>query len=153
MSVKRALLLCLLGVLACDQGPGTKTTGPKVKIKKAPKRFEFTTTEAKVGVGAQAQVEVVVVPKGSDLKINPEFPWQLTLSASKDLTLAAGTLTKESATFKEREVTFPVSVTAPAAGTYELAGTMDLSVCERAGKKRCFFARDEQVRVQVIAQQ
>lgn len=151
-STSLCLLLSLgLGVVACDQNPGPKTSGPKVTIKKAPKRFEVKASGAEVGVGAAASVDVMVVPKGSDLKINPEFPWQLTLSSSKDLTLAAGALTKESAKFEERQVTFPVSVTAPKAGTYELQGKMDLSVCERAGKKRCFFARDEPVNIKVVA--
>ena len=114
-------------------------------------RFALAGLEHSVAVGATAKLELEVTPAGP-LKINPEFPWKLTLtSPPAELGVAAPVVARDAMTFAKTKATVPVSVAPTAAGDYTLEGTIDLSVCEADGAKRCFLERARPVTLTVKA--
>ncbi len=124
---------------------------PPTRKDASSERFAFAGLEHEVTVGAKARLEFEVTPAGP-LKINPEFPWKLTLDAPPEaLGVATPVVTKDAMTFASKKATVPVSVTPSAAGDYTLEGTIDLSVCEADGAKRCFLERAKPVTLKVKA--
>ena len=114
-------------------------------------RFALAGLTHRVTVGAPATLELEVTPAGP-LKINPEFPWKLTLdSPPAELGVVAPVVARDAMTFATTKATVPVSVAPTAAGAYTLEGTIDLSVCEADGAKRCFLERAKPVTLTVEA--
>jgi hypothetical protein len=149
----------LLLAAACD--PNEKVAPPRANSEEAsPKtssengaseRFALAGLEHRVAVGSPATLELEVTPSGP-LKINPEFPWKLTLNAPPDeLGVAAPVVTRDAMTFGDKKATVPVAVAPSAAGDYTLEGTIDLSVCEADGAKRCFLERAKPVTLTIEA--
>ena len=114
-------------------------------------RFAISGLSQQATVGAAGAVTLEVTPTGP-LKINPEFPWKLTLeSPPAELGLASPVIEKGAMSFTTSKATVPIAVNPSAAGGYTLEGTIDLSVCEATGSKRCFLERAKPVSITVEA--
>ena len=164
----RCLILLVLTasfVMACD-GPkqsSTQTTkskaiqpvakkagATKVKSSKDKKSFVFAKKVHEAKVGQPAKVTLEVKP-GSGYKLNPEYPWKAKLVASQALGVQAGTMAKDKWTMDASSATLPLDVKPATAGEHKLTATVNLSVCESGGQKKCLWFTDEPVEVAVKA--
>ena len=162
--LRLALIASSIVLLASACESGEKVAPPRSDSKEAradsakprtddptSERFALAGLEHRVAVGATAKLELEVTPTGP-LKINPEFPWKLTLTSPPgELGVAAPVIAKDAMTFSNTKATVPVPVAPTVAGDYTLEGTIDLSVCEADGARRCFLERAKPVTLTVKA--
>lgn len=123
---------------------GASSTADAPKGAPGDERFTFEGTVVRAKAGEAARVGIEVKPAGK-LKINPEFPWKLTAEASEQVDIQSPEVKKDSMTLGEATATIPLELVPKTPGKHEVAAKVSLSVCEKDGKKRCFFARDEPV--------
>lgn len=162
------LVICaglVASLSACDQKQPTEPATPdakatvtepaggakKVVEKKA--EFELAGLEHAVVVGEPGEAVLQVLP-GKGLKINPEYPWKLDLIASEsspELVGADVTIKKDGMKLDAASAKIPVAVNPAKGGDFEIAGSLNLSVCEKGNEARCLWFRDEPVTIKVSA--
>ena len=151
------LLLLPFLLLACES-PATPTAIPPAPAHdpapsaQAPPpvqdKFTLQHTTHTLAPGATLHVEV---RPGSGYKINPEYPWKFTLTdpggATFDHLPQGATLTKKDALLVESSrAQIPLTLAAATPpGSYTVAGTLNLSVCEQGNEARCLWFTDEPV--------
>lgn len=131
-------------------GAGMRTQAPAVPHKNS--RYRVDSTQAVVLAGEDARVFLTIKPGDPTLKINPEFPWKLMMDepdAELGVALKTHRVDKAEVVFSAQKADFPIRLIATTPGVLTLTGRVDLSVCERAGKSRCFFARGEAVSLEL----
>lgn len=129
-----------------------KVGANKVKSSKDKRSFVFTKKEHEAKVGQPAKVTLEVKP-GSGYKLNPEYPWKAKLVASQSLGVQAGTMAKDKWTMDASRATLPLDVKPASVGDHKLTATVNLSVCESGGQKKCLWFTDEPVEVAIKATQ
>ncbi len=157
----RALLIGALLWSGCDkaqtpqalkaQAPGAQS--PKAQAA-APRQasgedFSFDALTHQVEANSPATIAFSVRP-GAGLKINPEYPWKVTLSADAPVTISSRELRQGALTLRDEAATIPVALTAPA-GEHTIQASVNLSVCETGAGKRCLWFTEQLATLQVVA--
>lgn len=145
------LAACFATVLACREtsatepvaAPPSAAAASAAPASAAPAAAEYSVRivpgDAKAG---EAGTSIVEVTPAAGFKMNLEFP-----SRAKNLACAGGTVAQAEVTPGEGDVTeqvlrFKVPFTAAAAGTLEINGLADFSVCN---ERACKLIRDEKL--------
>lgn len=124
-----------------------------VENKARPGSFLLANLEHEVAAGLPSSISFEVKP-GKGLKINPQYPWKLTLDEpeGEGVTLEQGlVLKKDVMTLDASHAVIPITLTASSDGEYELQGSLNLSVCEKGDEARCLWFTDEPVTLKVKA--
>lgn len=153
----------IASLTACDQKPPAAPDTAKAqvnqsamsgkKVAEEKSEFELAGLEHVVVVGEPGEAVLRVLP-GKGLKINPEYPWKLDLIASEsspEVVAADMTIKKDKMKLEAAGAKIPVAVKLDQGGDYEIAGSLNLSVCEKGNEARCLWFRDEPVTIKVSA--
>lgn len=162
------LLLTCIGVAACGcdskAKPATdmsaKSQSPSIVAPKvsastgttsSDDSFSFANVSHKVKVGEASRVTFEVRP-AKGFKINPEYPWSVTLEGSKPLGTTGLKMSKEQLDVDATRVKADVPLQPVGAGKHFLKGSANISVCETTGAKKCLLFNDEPVTLEIDAQ-
>ena len=156
----RTLCALLCGALlwsGCDkdaatpnaQAPGAQAA-PAAPRQASGEDFTFDALTHQIGADAPATVAFTVRP-GPGLKINPEYPWKVTLSGDAPVSLTQRELRQGALTLRDEAATIPVALTAPA-GAHTIQASVNLSVCETGAGKRCLWFTEQLATLQIVAQ-
>lgn len=133
---------------ATDQAP-SKGQDAKAPVERS--EFSFASTKHTLTLAPDQKPEFQIVP-GKGLKINPDYPWKVTLTPpAQGLTLAKDALKKEDLRVDEQQAIVPISISTLEPGEHALQATVNLSVCETGGQKRCLWFTDEPVTIAIHA--
>ncbi len=144
-------LFSLTALLACQNHPAAQEGSPAPEAKPASPTSAPAATagdaytvrivagEAKAGEPATSVVEVT---PGPGYHVNTEFPVRLKLVPPAGVTAAKAQLERADAELSEAALRFNVAFTAATAGTVNMAGTADFSVCN---DNTCKLIRDEKL--------
>lgn len=136
-----------------DHSKQASALSEPVENKARPGSFVLANLEHEIAAGQSSSISFEVKP-GKGLKINPQYPWKLTLDEPEGdgVTLEQGlVLKKDVMTLDASQAVIPVTLTAPNDGEYELQGSLNLSVCEKGDEARCLWFTDEPVTLKVKA--
>lgn len=125
----------------------TPTTPAKPAVRK---EFSFTQLEHKL-VAEQPQKLQFKLEPGAGLKINPEYPWKVVLAPVEGVKLKSESLTREALDLNAERALINVDVDAASAGEHIVMASVNLSVCESGGQKRCLWFTQEPVELKLSA--
>ena len=134
---------------ACDQKAPAPAEAPKAP--KADTSGKFTLANLDHSVAPGGEVSFQVKP-GQGFKINPEYPWSVTLEGSKPLGTTGLKMSKEQLDVDATRVKADVPLQPVGAGKHFLKGSANISVCETTGAKKCLLFNDEPVTLEIDAQ-
>lgn len=112
--------------------------------------FSVEGTTHSVTVGEPKEVTFEVRP-AKGFKINPEFPWAVTLEGSKPLGLVGATMSKEQLDVDATRVKVSMALNPMGSGKHFIKGSANISVCETTGAKKCLWFNEEPVTIEVDA--
>ena len=116
----------------------------------AEQSFAMTHDPLKATVG-QASKLAFEVTAGKGYKINPEYPWQVRIEGSKPLGIVAAQMNKDTLDMDAKRVKVHVPVTPVGAGKHFVKGSVNISVCETTGAKKCLWFNEEPITLEVDA--
>ena len=121
---------------------------PKAQPAPAPAAYTIRVVpgSAKAGAEITSLIEIAPLP---GYKMNKDFPSRLKLAPSEGVTVNKPVLNKGDADLSEAMLRFKVPFVASAAGTTDMSGTADFSVCNESS---CKLYRGEQISWKVAVQ-
>lgn len=114
------------------------------------KEFSFTQLEHKLVADQPQKLQFKLEP-GAGLKINPEYPWKVVLEPAEGVKLKSESLTRESLDLNAERALINLDVDAVSPGEHTVMASVNLSVCERGGQKRCLWFTQEPVELKLSA--
>ena len=161
------LSFVVLGMIGCQKdNPSPKANTPKqgkvaknkqgakktssAKKKPQSKSFAFSTVVQPGKVGAAGKAALEVVPTAG-YKLNPEYPWKAKIAEEKAVGVAAAVYAKDKWTMDASKAKLNMDIKPTKAGAHKIKATVNLSVCQTGGQKKCLWFNDEPVEIAVKA--
>jgi len=161
-----ALVLSLLGALACDSGRSEASTLPEASkvalTQPAPppaaapaevatsaqqsyRESEFSVVlegpqSGKVGESLTLKVKLEA---GTGFKVNHEYPIRFVVHKVAGIAAEKETVPKEDATYEGHGATLPVKIKLETAGPHEVRGRFHFSVCKEGDASVCLLEKRE----------
>ena len=134
------------GPAPAAQAPGAASADSPKRAASPKKEFSFGQLRHALPAGqADGQVSFTIEP-GPGLKINPEYPWRVSLTQpAQGVSLPKQALSREDLDISADRAIVPVALQAVASGEHTIVASVNLSVCETSGAKRCLWFTDEPV--------
>lgn len=134
------------------QTPAAVTAARVTPPKKASSGASFfmANTSHQVKMGAPSKVAFEVRP-AKGFKINAEFPWAINIEGSKPLGLVGSKMDKSQLDMDATRVKVDVALNPVGSGKHTIKGSVNISVCETTGAKKCLWFNDEPVTIEVDA--
>lgn len=131
--------------------PVSAQTQPAAPAKPvARKEFSFTALEHTL-VAEQPQKLQFKIEPGAGLKINPEYPWKVVFETTEGVKIASPSLSREALDLNAERALINVDIDGVSAGEHTLMASVNLSVCESGGQKRCLWFTQEPVALKLNA--